>query len=97
VGDFVTQCGCFLDDPVGCDRDVPYLNPQCLFGFYGDLPMTSDFIHKEQTLGDFTPASLDILAQFETTDDIKEAKDPTALYTALRPYVKELLKVNQII
>ncbi|EUC36252.1 hypothetical protein COCCADRAFT_23992 [Bipolaris zeicola 26-R-13] len=30
VGDFMTQAGCYLDDPVGCDRNVPYMNPQSL-------------------------------------------------------------------
>ncbi|EXJ71754.1 uncharacterized protein A1O5_05564 [Cladophialophora psammophila CBS 110553] len=30
IGDFLVKCKMFLQDPLGCDRDVPYLNPHLL-------------------------------------------------------------------
>lgn len=91
VGDFVTGCGCFLEDPVGCDRNVPYMNPQCLFSLHESPPMTFDLRHiQQQSMTDFTRTSADILAGFETTAHIHESADPAALRTTLKPYVRHI-------
>jgi hypothetical protein len=89
VGDFMTQAGCYLDDPVGCDRNVPYMNPQCLFSLHEQPPMTFDLLQQLQQpeVDNFSRASLDILSGFETTDDFELSANPTALRTELKVYV----------
>lgn len=87
VGDFMTRCGRYLEDPVGCDRNVPYLNPQCLFSMHEHPPMTFDLSHAfDVEAGDTTHYS-DILAGFETTDILFETPTPDLLRTSLKPYV----------
>jgi hypothetical protein len=88
VGDFMTRANCFLDDPVGCDRNVPYMNPQCLFSLHEQPPMTFDLMQLQQPHTDsFSRASLDILSGFETTDDLDSSASPTALRTELKECV----------
>lgn len=87
VGDFMTQCGRYLEDPIGCDHNVPYLNPQCLFSMHGNPPMTfnlTDAIDMEAE--DETDYS-GILAGFETPDILFETPTPDLLQTMLKPYV----------
>jgi hypothetical protein len=93
VGDFVTQCHCYLDDPFGCEHNVPYMNPQCLFTLRGYPQLTFDLPQPpQQSFTDFTRSSSDILEGFETTDHFEEAADPPALRTALQAYVKDAHK-----
>ena len=90
LGNFVTECGCYLEDPVGCDRNVPYMNPQLLSSIHERPSMTFDLQQLQlQSIEDFTRASSDVLAGFETTDSIEESADPRALCTDLKPYVRE--------
>lgn len=88
VGNFVNQSGCYPDDPVGCDRNVPYMNPQCLFSLQERPPMTFELSQPQQhSVEDFARTSLDILADFETTNSLELSASPTALRTNLQPYV----------
>jgi len=88
VGIFMTRVNCFLDDPVGCDFNVPYMNPQCLFSLHERPPMTFDLPQLQQPYIDsFSRASLDILSGFETADDFESSASPTALLTELKEYV----------
>ncbi|KAJ8114606.1 hypothetical protein OPT61_g3554 [Boeremia exigua] len=91
VGDFMTQCGRNLEDPVGCDRNVPYLNPQCLFSLHENPPMTFDLSQScHEELEDTTHYS-DILAGFETTDTLFETRTPDLLRTSLKPHQQRAL------
>lgn len=86
VGYFMTKCGWYLEDPVGCDQNVPYMNPQCLFQFYEEPIMTFDLPELAQQGGhEFSRTPVDILAGFETTDCFQEASSPSALATNLKP------------
>ncbi len=88
VGAFITQCGYYLEDPVACDRNVPYMNPQCLFSLQGRPPMTFELPKMPQdSVDELSRTSCDILAGFETTAWLDEAVTPTALRTILKPYV----------
>lgn len=88
VGEFMTQAGCYLDDPVNCDRNVPYMNPQCLFSLHERLPMTFEISPPQQVhIDNFTRVSLDVLSGFETTDEFELSVGPPVLRTALKPYV----------
>ena len=89
VGDFMTQCGCFLQDPVGCDRNVPYINPQCMFSMHGTPPTTFELSQPfENPVEDFTKTYSDILTGFETIDPLYETPTPVYLRTDLQSYVK---------
>ena len=80
VGDFMTQAGCYLDDPVGCDRNVPYMNPQYLCSLHEEPFMTFELSQLQQTVVEnFSRASLDVLSGFETTDDF-DLSDTPQLY-----------------
>ena len=85
VGDFITKCGYFLQDPLGCAKNVPYLNPQRLSSLDGCLPMTFE-LHQEQHLrvDEFTRAANDILANFETTEVLAQTETPSVLRTKLQ-------------
>ncbi|KAI4931159.1 hypothetical protein J4E85_003748 [Alternaria conjuncta] len=86
----MTQVNCFLDDPVGCDLNVPYMNPQCLFSLHKRLPMTFDLPQMQQPYIDsFSRASLDILSGFETADDFESSASPTVLLTELKDHVQQ--------
>jgi hypothetical protein len=92
VGDFMTQAGCYLDDPVGCDRNVPYMNPQCLFSLHEPPQMTYELQPLQHPhISNFTRASLDILSGFETTDDLELSAHPTALRTELKLHQRQAL------
>jgi hypothetical protein len=91
VGDFMTQCGRFLEDPVGADRDVPYMNPQCLFSIH-EMPTTTFELSRplEYSVDDFTQTCSDILTGFETIDPLYETPTPAYLRTELQSYVNRL-------
>ncbi|KAH7085094.1 SNF2 family N-terminal domain-containing protein [Paraphoma chrysanthemicola] len=92
VGDFISRSGCYLDDPIGCDRNVPYMNPQCLFSLHEQPPMTFDLLQPQnQQIEDFTRAPHDVLADFETTTSLQRTAKPTALRTDLKPHQREAL------
>lgn len=92
---FITKCGYYLQDPVGCGLNVPYLNPQCLGSLHESPILTFDLAEvPHKSVDDVTRTPVDILAGFETTDSFEEAPTPTALRTTLKPYVGgELLRV----
>ncbi|KAF2728990.1 hypothetical protein EJ04DRAFT_83930 [Polyplosphaeria fusca] len=92
VGDFITKCGYYLQDPLGCARNVPYLNPQRLSSLDECLPMTFD-LQREQhpCISEYTRAADDILTNFETTEVLPQAKTPCALRTKLQVHQKQAL------
>lgn len=87
LGDFMTQCGRYLEDPIGCDRNVPYLNPQCLFSMHGNPPMTFELTDAFDVGAEDKMDYSDILAGFQTTDILFETPTPDLLQTTLKPYV----------
>jgi len=87
VGDFVTKAGCYLDDPVSCNRNVPYMNPQCLFSLYERPPMTFDLPQLQDSHSDSFPrAPLEVLSGFRTSDEFELAANPIDLHTESREY-----------
>ncbi|KAF2728957.1 hypothetical protein EJ04DRAFT_84209 [Polyplosphaeria fusca] len=93
VGYFATQCGYYLEDPIDCDRNVPYMNPQCLSTIYKEPQMTFDMAGPEQQhrVEDFSQTPYDLLAGFETTGKLAEAPTPSALRTQLKPHQRQAL------
>jgi len=85
VGDFVAACGYYLQDPLGCAKNVVYFNPHRLACLHGYSPMTFDLLqHNSLPVKDVTGMANDILAQFETTDVLDEEPTPPALSTPLK-------------
>ncbi|KAL9065695.1 MAG: hypothetical protein Q9157_007390 [Trypethelium eluteriae] len=85
VGDFVAKCGHYLQEPLGCDRNVPYCNPHCLSSLDGSLPMTFH-LREEQppVLQKLIRQTKDVLAHFETSEALKETDTPSTLRTQLQ-------------
>ena len=85
VGDFIIKCGYYLQDPSGCARNVPYLNPQRLSSLDGCFPMTFDLQQEQHyRIDEFTRAADDILTNFKTTEVLAQAETPCALRTELQ-------------
>ncbi|CAN9415730.1 unnamed protein product [Alternaria alternata] len=92
IGDFMTRAGCYLDDPIGCDRNVPYMNPQYLCSLQEEPSMTFELSQLQHTsVENFSRASLDVLSGFETTDDFDLSDTPTALRTKLKIHQRQAL------
>lgn len=86
IGDFLGRSGYYLQDPSGCYRNVPYLNPQCLSSLNGHLKMTFDLCdEQEYHVDEFSRENVDLLADFETTENLAETPTPSALRTELLP------------
>lgn len=88
VGDFLDRCDYVLQDPFGCDLNVPYKNPHCLSTLFETPRMTSelrspDLDHNKLTLSNSLQA-------LETTGDLPEWPQPAALKTELHQYVTRL-------
>ena len=84
VGAFMEACGYYLQEPSGCDRNVPYYNPQCLASLEGDLPMTFDVQGRlSYGVDDFTRETDPLLTNFETTEEFEETPTPEVLCTPL--------------
>lgn len=87
MGDFLDACGICLQDPVGCDRNVPYLNPHRLSSMDEHLPLTFQLAEAAPQYIDAPvspPSSL--LSGLETTEALPMAENPRGLKTALHPY-----------
>lgn len=87
VGDFLDRCGLYLQEPLGCDRNVPYLNPHCLDALFRPMRMTFDIQHEkpiERSDRKFVPT--EFFSSLETPI-CKERKTPRALKTELLPLV----------
>lgn len=84
VGEFLTRCGHYLQDPFGCNRNVPYLNPQRLSSLEGHLPMTYELQQEHNNEFDsFEGVIDDVLAHFETTEVLAPSDTPSSLRTKL--------------
>lgn len=83
-GSFMEECDYCLQDPSDCDRNVPYLNPHRLSSQFGNLPMTYDIQHSRRgKIETWNKASVDALANFQTSERLALAETPSALATKL--------------
>lgn len=87
IGDFLSSYGMYLQDPLGCNRRVPYRNPH-LFSDEPDEIMTDSF---QSPLPDIEIERLDVglglLAQLmEDEAPLEETEAPPIVTTDLFPY-----------
>lgn len=87
LGNFLDACGICLQDPVGCDRNVPYLNPHRLSSMDENLPLTFQLAEAALQYIDapVSPPS-NLLAGLETTEALPMVETPHGLKTVLHPY-----------
>jgi hypothetical protein len=83
IGKFFQLVNVYLQDPVFCNRDVPYRNPHVLAEEDGIIATSS--LYSTQQLEHFiTPG--DIFDQFLISDRLPEAETPQAIRTILHRY-----------
>ena len=88
IGDFLIQCSEYLQPPLGCDRNVPYCNPQNLSEGDKDPQMTF------QLQGNVSPSDVQAMvrgpdpsAALESEDLNPETEAPAAVKSSLYAYV----------
>ena len=84
VGDFFQTCNMYLQDPVGCDRNVRYCNPHRLSGLDVEAPMTLDLdsAHQHMHISEIS-GNIDLLEGLNAPIDLPETESPPALVTSL--------------
>lgn len=84
VGDFFQTCNMYLQDPVGCDRNVRYCNPHRLSGLDVEAPMTLDLdsAHRHMHISEIS-GNIDLLEGLNAPIDLPESESPPALVTSL--------------
>lgn len=80
IGAFFQSCDMYLQDPVGCDRNVPYRNPHRLSGLDDDVPMTSEFSYE---IVDLLSEQPDTLETLYSSIELPEIDTPWMLKTHL--------------
>ncbi|KAH8160523.1 hypothetical protein CIB48_g7728 [Xylaria polymorpha] len=81
AGEFLDRCNYVLQDPFGCERNVPYKNPHCLSTLFETPRMTFELHNPNPKQNTFTLSGS--LKALETTDDLPEWPQPAALKTEL--------------
>jgi SWI/SNF-related matrix-associated actin-dependent regulator of chromatin subfamily A3 len=94
VGSLLEESDIFLQDPIGCDRVVPYRNPHCL----SSLDPKAEIIMT--TVGEADPAiytlqspscPIDFLSKFESDEALPDTEGPPSISTPLHKHQKQAL------
>ncbi|KAF1952458.1 hypothetical protein CC80DRAFT_552277 [Byssothecium circinans] len=91
VGTFFQDCELYLQDPIGCDRNIPYHNPHRLTSPSSPPRMTFDFdspsVHPKVTRLRHT----DLLDVLTSSMNLPEAQTPSLLRTPLLRHQRQAL------
>lgn len=87
VGDFITRCNMYLQDPMHCDRNVQYRNPHRLFSSDDISETTQNLSVHPISEYELFESPNDLLAGLEYEDELPETETPSALLTTLFPFV----------
>jgi len=79
IGAFLDRCKLFLQEPFGCEQNVPYKNPHCLSSIFEEPKMTFEL--KELNVTCATLSQFEPLKALETTDDLPEWSQPSSFKT----------------
>lgn len=82
VGDFAQHCDLYLQDPVGCACNVPYLNPHRLSNS-GAPPMTFDLPQHRQGSAETPKNVSEFFNTLESSEAVDTTKTPDALSSQL--------------
>ncbi|ORY13014.1 SNF2 family N-terminal domain-domain-containing protein [Clohesyomyces aquaticus] len=91
IGNFFQDCELYLQDPIGCDRNVQYLNPHRLSSPEDQPQMTSDLFSFEKELSIYEQAKSDMILDMVTPRDFPMLETPSDLRTSLLPHQKQAL------
>jgi SWI/SNF-related matrix-associated actin-dependent regulator of chromatin subfamily A3 len=101
VGDYALSCGIFLQDPVDCDRNVFYSNPQVLCRS-GERLMTYDLasLNRAPEIEKFISQD-DIFSKLSSDDYLPLTEAPDTIRTTLYRYQRDcdnilLLTINNL-
>ena len=85
IGDFLSQCSEYLQSPLGCNRNVPYKNPQSICG-REEVPSTTHQLEAQRSF----PAEIEVLTRsadpssaLETENSFPETEASAAIRTSL--------------
>ncbi len=83
VGGYLTKCGIYLQEPMNCDRDVQYLNPQVL-SRSKELVMTFSLMNLNDRPDEENILSCeDLFFQLSSDDHLSLTEAPDAIGTPL--------------
>lgn len=82
IGDFLDRCGYCLQDPYGCDRDVPYKNPHCISSLFDEPQLTSS-LSCPSNAPSAPFSAIDSLLALQSTDEYLECNQPEDINTKL--------------
>ena len=84
LGDFFQVCNEYLQDPVGCSRNVRYCNPHRFSSLDEEAPLTFDFqTASSQAQLDDVPDENDLLESLNAPTDLPKMGTPLLLETPL--------------
>ncbi|KAL2046939.1 hypothetical protein N7G274_000957 [Stereocaulon virgatum] len=92
IGEILSQCSEYLQPPLRCNRNVPYMNPQSLFRRDG-APLTTFQLQSELSLSsvEAMDQNEDPSAVLETEDSLPETEAPAVIRTTLYSHQKRAL------
>lgn len=83
VGSYLTKCGVFLQEPLDCDRDLQYLNPQVL-SRVTEIVRTSSLRSLNETPEEENIVSNeDLFFELSSDDHLSSTEAPDAIETPL--------------
>ncbi|KAI1758876.1 SNF2 family N-terminal domain-containing protein [Hypoxylon sp. FL1150] len=93
IGSWLQEYDIYLQDPRLCYMDTKYCNPQRLSSSdVRSCPLVSDVTNRPVTVKvQSIPAQADMLDILSSHSDLKEARQPTAIKTALEKHQKQAL------
>ena len=92
VGDFLQECGWYLQQPEGCDRNVRYVNPHCLSADDEAKVMTFELdTIMAKTENESLNQDVDVLAYLNSEEVFEEADQPLCVRTLLKSHQRQAL------
>lgn len=97
IGEFLSGCQMYLQDPYGCDRSLVYRNPHIISAEYEEVVMADSFNFVLDTLEiERVDAGPDLLAQLmENETPLPESEAPSIVTTKLFPHQKQALTFSK--
>ncbi|KAL9085447.1 MAG: hypothetical protein Q9165_007597 [Trypethelium subeluteriae] len=91
VGNYLEECGFYLQDPEECDQNVPYRNPHRLSGMQKNPPMTIEQQLDHASIQQKAYSLADFIETFESQQELPEAATPLPIITPLFPHQRKAL------
>jgi SWI/SNF-related matrix-associated actin-dependent regulator of chromatin subfamily A3 len=93
IGVFFQECGLYLQDPIACDRNVPYCNPHRLSVPDDQIQLTFDLMQSRSDSSMRQLHKSDSLDGLIIPRELPELETPHLLRTQLLPYFLPVLRL----